>query len=168
MLRKQALVLWVLGSAAAMVLGAVSPWMKVFGISSRGIDGINDGWLVVIAAVTGGAAFLWKRDPAAAGVVIGCGCLGGAIAIYDRVLIGDTASESGGFIQVGWGVNLAIIASISFAAAGLVWILKSEGATAPAGSPAGAAPVVAAPLGFAPDETSTTPPQLPNATDPTG
>ena len=99
---KRALFLWVFGSATAMVIGAFSPWMKLFGFSSRGIDGINDGWLVVIAAVAGGAAFVWKRDPASAGVVIGCGCLGGAIAIYDRVLISDTAKGTGGLIQVGW------------------------------------------------------------------
>lgn len=170
MSRKQALFgCWVLGSAAAMVVGAFSPWMKIFSGTSRGIDGVNDGWLVVIAAVTGGAAFLWKRDMASAGVVIGCGCLGGAFAIYDRMLTSDLAEGTGGLIRVGWGVNLTIIASISLAAAGLVWVLTSGSTAGPATSPVGAAPVAAAPVVFA-DETSTTSPPLaaPNATDPTG
>jgi hypothetical protein len=168
---KQALfICWVLGSAAAMVIGAFGPWMKLFRTSSRGIDGLNDGWLVVIAAVAGGAAFLWKRDPASAGVALGCGCFGGAVAIYDRWLLGDTAEGTDGLIQVGWGVNLAVIASISLAAAGLGWILTSEGADTPAASSAGAAPVASATAVFAPDLKSTTSPPLaaPNATDPTG
>lgn len=177
MQRKRALFLWMLGSAAAMVIGAFSPWMKLFGHSSRGIDGINDGWLVVIAAVAGGAAFSWKRDRASAGVVIGCGCLGGAIAIYDRMLISDTARGTGGLIQVGWGVNLAIIASTSFAAAGLVWILKPEDANVSAASPIGGiAPVGAAmspppatePMSAAAEPDTAEPPAVPNATDPTG
>jgi hypothetical protein len=54
--------------------------------------------------------------------------IGAATTIYDRHHISSAISKAGPFAravaQVGWGLNLALIASISLAVAGLVWLRK--------------------------------------------
>ena len=130
MTRQQALFWWVVGSAALMVVGSFGPWAKVLGFTVSGTDGSNDGWLVVAIAVSAGAVFLWKRETARAGLsaIVG-GVLGAAVAMYDRSNLKDAASgsgELGELVQVGWGLNLALVASISLAIAGGVWFVKAE------------------------------------------
>jgi FtsH-binding integral membrane protein len=117
---------WVFASAALMAIGAFGPWVKVLGLSVNGTDGGNDGWIVVAAAVVGGVIFARKREQRAAGLAP---LLAGAVAtitcVYDRQNVSDAISEAGAFgealAQVGWGLNLALLASISFAVAGAVW-----------------------------------------------
>jgi hypothetical protein len=127
--RQQAMLGWVLGSAALMVLGAFGPWVKALGQSVSGTDGGNDGWIVVAAAVIAAALFYRLREVPAAGVwpLIG-GVIGAIVTVYDRNNINDAIEEGGAFAralaQVGWGLNLAIVASISFAVAGAVWWRK--------------------------------------------
>ena len=129
MTRQQALFGWVVLSAALMVVGSFGPWAKVLGFSINGTDGGNDGWFVVVIAVLAGAVFLWKRETTQAGyAAIAGGVLGASVAIYDRTNLKDAAAESGQLgelVQVGWGLNLAMVASISLAIAGVVWIVKS-------------------------------------------
>ena len=130
MTRQQALFWWVVGSAALMVVGSFGPWAKVPGSTVSGIDGSNDGWFVVAIAVVAGAVFLWKRRTTQAGfaAIVG-GVLGASVAMYDRSHLKDAASEGGELgelVQVGWGLNLAMVASISLAIAGAVWIVKFE------------------------------------------
>ena len=130
MTRQQALFWWVVGSAALMVVGSFGPWAKVLGFSVSGTDGSNDGWFVVAIAVIAGGVFLWQRETTRAGLAaIAGGVLGASIAIYDRANIDDAASDAGEFgelVQVGWGLNLAMVASISLAIAGAVWFVKFE------------------------------------------
>ena len=113
-----------------MVIGAFGPWAKVLAVSISGTEGGNDGWFVVAIAVVAGAVFLWTRETTQAGyAAIAGGVLGASIAIYDRTNVKDAASENGQLgelVQVGWGLNLALVASISLALAGAVWILKFE------------------------------------------
>jgi hypothetical protein len=130
MTRQQGLFWWVVGSAVLMVVGAFGPWAKVFAFSVSGTDGSNDGWFVVAIAVVAGAVFLWKRETARAGfaAIVG-GVLGASVAIYDRSNLKDAASEGGELgelVQIGWGLNLAMVASISFAIAGAAWVVKFE------------------------------------------
>jgi hypothetical protein len=136
------MLLWVLGSAGLMVIGALGPWVKTLGFSSSGTDGSNDGWLVVGAAVIGGGLFLLTRSAKVAGVWALLGGLAGtATTIHDRNKVSHAISTSGGlaraFVQIGWGLNLAMLASISFAIAGLGWLLtfKPEARAAPAAVP---------------------------------
>ena len=135
MTRQQALFWWVVGSAALMVIGSFGPWAKVLGFSVSGTDGSNDGWIVVTAALVGGAVFLWKRETKRAGLAaIAGGVLGAITTIYDRSNLKDAAAEGGEFgnlVQVGWGLNLAMIASISFAISGVAWLRKYEQETTP-------------------------------------
>jgi hypothetical protein len=130
MTRQQALFWWVVVSAALMVVGSFGPWAKVLGFSISGIDGNNDGWFVIAIAVVAGGVFLWKRETTQAGfAAIAGGVLGASVAIYDRTNVKDAAAEGGELgelVQVGWGLNLALVASISLAIAGAVWIVKSE------------------------------------------
>lgn len=127
--RQQAMLGWVLGSAALMVLGAFGPWVKALGQSVSGTDGGNDGWIVVAAAVIAAVLFYRLREVPAAGIwpLIG-GVIGAIVTLYDRNNINDAIEEGGAFAralaQVGWGLNLAIIASISFAVAGALWWRK--------------------------------------------
>jgi hypothetical protein len=137
---------WLLASAGLMVIGAFGPWVKALGLSVSGTDAGNDGWLVVGAAVVGGGLFLLRRESKAAGIwaILG-GAVGAATTIYDRSRVTDAIEDGGEFaaalVQVGWGLNVAMIASISFAVAGLVWFLKyDEAAVAPAARPAEPAP----------------------------
>jgi len=130
MTRQQAFFWWVLASAALMVVGAFGPWVELLGLSAGGTDGNNDGWLVIAVAVVAGAIFLWqRRTPRAGAAAIAGGVLGAIITIYDRSNVSDAAGENaqvGELVQVGWGLNLAIVASISLAIAGVVWVVTFE------------------------------------------
>ncbi|MDX6453820.1 MAG: hypothetical protein QOH16_3869 [Gaiellaceae bacterium] len=143
MTRGQAMLLWVLGSAGLAVIGAFGPWVKALGVSVSGTDGSNDGWLVVGAAAVGGGLFLATRTAKIAGfwALVG-GAVGTATTIHDRNSVSDAISTSGGLaralVQIGWGLNLAMLASISFAISGLAWLLTF---TPEAQVPAGAVPV---------------------------
>ena len=114
---------WVAASAGLMVFGAFGPWLKVFGDPVRGTDlGSNDGWIVVAFAVFAGAAFLWlRRSQLAAIPAIAGGALGAYVAIENRRFLDDL--EEVEFFRIGWGLNLAILASISLAISGLVWVM---------------------------------------------
>lgn len=119
---------WALLSAALMLIGAFGPWIKALGQTVAGTDGGNDGWLVAAGAAIGGLLFLLTRANKGAGIL---GLLGGAIGafvtIHDRSHITHVISSGGGLTQalvrVGWGLNLAMVASLSFALAGAVWLL---------------------------------------------
>ena len=68
-----------------MVVGAVGPWVELLGLSARGTDSGNDGWLVVAVAVVAGAIFRWqRRTPRAGAAAIAGGVLGAIITIYNR------------------------------------------------------------------------------------
>ena len=129
MSRQQAFFCWVAASVGLMVVGAFGPWVELLGLSARGTDSGNDGWLVVTVAVVAGAIFRWQRRSPRAGVAaIAGGVLGAIITIYNRLNVGD-AAESGQaaeLVQAGWGLNLAILASISLAISGVVWVLTFE------------------------------------------
>jgi len=114
---------WVAGSATLMVVGALGPWWKILGrISIRGIDGVNDGEFVVAFAIVAAAAFLiLRRSLLAAIPTIAGGALGAFVTIDNRRIMDD--AESPGVFEIGWGLNLAIVASISLALSGLGWLL---------------------------------------------
>lgn len=133
--KRQGLQIWVLVSVALMLLGAFGPWVKALGQSVGGTDGSNDGWFVVAAAGLAGLLFYLARTRRVAGIWPLLGGIGGlGVTLYDRNNIHDAISGNAlaqALVQVGWGLNLAVIASASLTLAGLVWLLKSsETATA--------------------------------------
>jgi hypothetical protein len=123
--------IWGMASAALMLLGAFGPWVTVLAISVSGTAGSNDGWVVVAVALIGGLLVFAKRETRAAGVwATLAGLVGAAVTFYDRSNVASKISEGGelmqGMAQVGWGLNLALIASISLAIAGLASLARSR------------------------------------------
>ncbi len=133
---------WALGIglalAGAAVIGAFGPWVKassgLASLSVSGTDGSNDGWLVVACAGIGAAALLVgaARDSIRLMLLSALAGLAGAgVAIYDRHHAQSTIDSSGGdglFAQIGWGLNLAIVASIGLAISAIVLMRSARGA----------------------------------------
>lgn len=131
--RRQAVMTWVYASAGLMAIGAFGPWVKVLGQSASGTDGSNDGWLVVGAALLGGGLFALLRGSRLSGILalLG-GLLGTAVTFYDRQNVHSAIQDGGAFAQalaqIGWGLNLALLASVSLAIAGIVWQTSARSA----------------------------------------
>ena len=144
--RRDWFVLWGLLSALFMAFGSFAPWLKAGNFDVG--NGIQQGdvWLVLVAAIVGAVVLMFWRLRRVAGVAaLLAGLVGLAITLYDRWhlarLIPAPVSTPGiqyysvGFLQVGWGLYLALLASFSFALCGLVWLLvlpdspDSSGAT---------------------------------------
>jgi Short C-terminal domain len=129
-----------IASAVAMVIGAFGPWGKAltaFGsVSISGTDGSNDGWLVVGAAVLGTVALVAasRRKSVFLAVFIGLLGVGSAgVCLIDRQEIEgfETDSVLGG---AGWGLNLALVASLCLGVFALSLIRRrrpQEAATLP-------------------------------------
>ncbi|MHB8643884.1 MAG: zinc ribbon domain-containing protein [Gaiellaceae bacterium] len=133
---RQSLLLWVCGSVLLMLIGAFGPWLKALGQSVSGTDGGNDGWLVVGAGLIAGLLFIAARRNRGAGVlgVIG-GLIGAFVTIHDRSHVSAAINNGGALTQalvrVGWGLNLAMVASISLGVAGIIWLFAIESETVP-------------------------------------
>jgi len=124
------LLLWGLASALLMVFGAVGPWGRV-GIVAVG----HAGALLVLAAAMIGAALLvvwWERRAAGMAALLS-GLFGAAVTLHARRHLARLVRamhfpasihlfnpES---IHAGWGLNLALLASLSLALCGLVWLI---------------------------------------------
>lgn len=111
-----------------MVVGAFGPWAKALGLTVSGTDGSNDGWLVALCGGIGLALLLVAQPRRRA--LYGCllaGVAGLAVTVYDRNKISDAAADAGPFgslVEVGWGLNLAMVASGSLAVHAL-YMIKS-------------------------------------------
>jgi hypothetical protein len=145
MTRQRLFVCWVAGSAALMVIGAFGPWLKILGVSVKGTQGQNDGRLIVAFAVLAAAAFLLiRRSMLAAIPAIVGGALASYVTIDNRRILDD--AEAAGIWEIGWGLNVALLASVSLGISGLAWLLTFK-------QPAGAAQDLAPPaVPAAPDE----------------
>ncbi len=131
---------WVGISAGLMVIGGFGAWATVLGISVDGTKG--DGWLVIGAAAFGAGLAYAMRGTRWAGVwaIVG-GVVGLGVTAYDRShlesIINNAGALAGALLRVGWGLNLALIASISMAIAGAVGVM--QGPAQPAAVPASTA-----------------------------
>jgi len=148
--RGQGVQRWLLGSAALAVIGAFGPWAKVLGQSVGGTDGSNDGWLVVAAALVGSLLFYATRGQRAGAVwaLLG-GIAGTAVTLYDRSNMQNAINHGGALtqalVQIGWGLNLSLVASISMALAAVVYLMQQRTTEQPLPPPASTPPPVAAP-----------------------
>ena len=155
---------WVFGSAALMVAGAFGPWVKALGQSVGGTDGSNDGWLVIAAAVIGGLVFYATRSRRNAGVWALLGGLGGlAVTLYDRSHVQNAIDHGGplakALVQVGWGLNLALAASVSMTIAAAVYWFKRSEQEQPLSPPSSVPPPMpSSPLPAPPGSAAPTPP----------
>jgi hypothetical protein len=134
---------WALVSAFLMTIGAFGPWVGTWhgpgvggtdGSASsdphsilQSVAGVAPGWLVFGSAVAGAPLVLATRHSRGAGVgaLLG-GLSGAAVSIHDRSHMTHLMSVSVFLepIHVGWGLNLAMAASISLTLCGLVWLFS--------------------------------------------
>lgn len=124
---RKGILIWVWVSGGLMLIGGFGPWATVFGISVDGTNG--DGWVVVIAGALAGGLCYWKRERHWAGAwAIAGGAVGLLTTGYDRGHLESVISRGGSFaqalVQVGWGLNLALIASVSMLVAGAVGVVQ--------------------------------------------
>jgi hypothetical protein len=123
---KTPVLVWGLAGAALMVAGALGPWVTALGVSASGV-GREGGWAVVGAAALGALLLVLTRANRGAGLfpLIG-GLVGTAVALRERNHItlavhgaGELAHSA---VRIGWGLDLALAASLAFALAGAVWL----------------------------------------------
>ena len=152
--RISAIAAWI--ACGLAVVGAIGPWAKAFAITASGLDGTNDGWVVLVlallaAALVLGGVFARRRWTALIvcflAVAAGVGIV--ATGFYDRNnLTNNIASHNAqGVVSVGWGLNLTIVAGfLILLSSGGVWALRPRHAdsqeptaepSAPAVAPAG-------------------------------
>jgi hypothetical protein len=125
------LLLWGLLSALLMAFGSVGPWLEVGRVTWGGVEQ-GHVWLVLVVAVAGAALLIaWRRHRAAGVAALVSGVVGVGIALYDRSHWGvfspiSPRPDTGYFVgpvHLGWGLYLALFASLSFALCGLVWLV---------------------------------------------
>jgi hypothetical protein len=141
--------LWGLLSALFMAIGSVGPWLEEGRAYGGGGIQYGDVWLVLVAAIVGAVVLIvWSQRRLAGVAALLAGLVGLAITPYDREhlirlipLPPGVSLFTGGFLQVGWGLNLALVASFSFALCGLVWLLTHAESPERSG-PASATPTV--------------------------
>jgi hypothetical protein len=117
---------WALVSAGLMAVGAFGPWVNALGVLSlTGWDIQNkQAGVLLIIAIGGGAAVFTRRSGAWALIA---GVAGLALTFWEHhrmtSLIAGTQSQyrelASAFVHIGWGLNLALVASISLALSGL-------------------------------------------------
>jgi cobalamin synthase len=123
-------------SVAAMAGSVFGPWMTLFGHSVSGLENGNHGSFVVAFAALGEIAFIaYLRKPGwwKAAVAVVAGGAGTAVTLYDRHRAEHAFSSRftvvqalQSFARIGWGLNLAMIASISMGLAALILILRDQ------------------------------------------
>ncbi len=121
-----------------MAVGAVGPWLKV---GRRFSGGVQQGhvWLILVLAIAGaGLLIAWRQRRMAGFAALVSGVVGFGIALYDRSHWGVFLSihsqpgvlvvyYSDGPVHLGWGLYLALFASLSLALCGLVWLAAPSG-----------------------------------------
>jgi hypothetical protein len=135
---------WILASAVVMVVGAVGPWAKAFGLTINGLDG--DGTIILIlgilAIVAGAIVARTSKRPRPRWPYIVCaiaGLLGAAIALYDwgslEGVVDSTALSDAeedlvaAAVSAGWGIVLAAIAGVSLTVASVAGFVGRKGET---------------------------------------
>lgn len=145
------LLLW--GSLSALLMfGSLGPWLRGFGrLADHGGLQRGDGWLVLVAAVAGAVALVgWRQRRAAGFVALFAGLTGLGTTLYAATHLMGLIPPKTQFLGsvnlltdiplyprdkpkallpspsvswVGWGLGLALLASLSLALCGLVWFL---------------------------------------------
>jgi hypothetical protein len=112
-------------SVVAWHLERSAPGSRALGVSVGGTDDSNDGWIVVAAAAIALLCLVgYVRQPWQRALLVFSGLAGGAgtaTTIYDRQNLSSQISdpELSVFVQVGWGLNLAMVASVALVVASI-------------------------------------------------
>src|SRR5579864_5815399 len=147
-MQRAGILAWALVSAGLVVVGALGPWLTALGdVSVNGwtLEKKAAGILIVLALL--GALGVWvRRDTTQSGAFAACTGLPAALlAFYEHHHISTRISSSvpgygrvlNGLVHVGWGLDLALIASASLMLAGFASFFfeaepRAEAATASA------------------------------------
>ena len=117
--------------ALLMAFGSVGPWLEV-GRAFSG--GVRQGhvWLILVLAVVGAALLVaWRQRGTAGLAAFVSGVVGVGVALYDRshwgVFVPIHARPGVNYfiegpVHLGWGLYLALFASLGLAMCGLVWL----------------------------------------------
>jgi hypothetical protein len=118
---------WIELSAALMVVGAFGAWVKVGPTALGGTTSGARGWIVLSAALVAAGLAWYRRATRSAGVYVATAGIAALVAaIYDRTHLaaivggGRVVSAAAG---AGWGIYIALGASISLLVAGLLWVV---------------------------------------------
>jgi hypothetical protein len=112
---------WAWISVGALALGSFGPWIRSpLGGSISGLDGSNDGWLTLGAAVI--AALALARIQIAPGrrvvgrvlLIVLAAAFAAFVAYHDRENVSHVK-----LVEVGWGLNLTLVAAISLGLAAI-------------------------------------------------
>lgn len=132
--RRDWFLLWGLASALLMVLGLAGPWIRIDAFADGGIiERRNGGLLLLAAALLGAAGLVVWRERRAGGIpaLLG-GLVGLAVGLRDRRHLGGLVRIRHlvpgppfvpRFAHAGWGLHLALLASLSLTLCGVVWLL---------------------------------------------
>ena len=123
---KTGVMVWAIAAAVLMAAGALGPWAAALGVSASGVEQ-GHGWIVAGAAALGALLLVLTRANRGAGLfpLVG-GLVGAAVALRERNHITLAVHGAGvlahSAVRIGWGLDLALAASIAFAVAGAVWL----------------------------------------------
>jgi len=123
-----------LAAAAIIAIGSFSPWVKVAFASASGMDGTNDGWITLAAALLGAAGVAAYHNAPRAWVGVSIAVFGGVATytgVHDAKRIMD--APAGKFFEttvfeatVGWGLWLTIIGSIAMLVLGVLLAVDAK------------------------------------------
>jgi hypothetical protein len=123
-------VLWITVVAIVlMVIGALGPWATALGVAVDGTAGSNHGWIVVTASVVAGICLIGYVKSGSEGLCLlaALAGLGSFAAGLDaRRNLRDLSGLPGVAVQVGWGLDLAIVASAALVILGGVLFARAR------------------------------------------
>jgi len=137
--RRGWLQLWGLLSALLM-FGSLGPWLRA-GLGDSGGLQRGHGWLVLVAAVAGAAGLVvWRQRRVAGAAALLAGLVGLGVTLHAATHIRGLIPPRTQFLEIGpfkplkfsfstfagWGLDLALLGSLSLALCGLVWLLASR------------------------------------------
>jgi hypothetical protein len=128
---------WALVSAGFMIIGAFSPWVTVLGVISVNVWDVQKkeaGILIVLALLGAVAVFTRRTSPTSGSVATFTGLGGLVLTVWEHHRITSALTGAapqyqsfvGAIIHIGWGLDVAVVASLSLMLAGIASFFVGE------------------------------------------
>jgi Protein of unknown function (DUF2510) len=130
-MRRQAVLVWSLVSAAVMCVGAFGPWVTALGVVSISGTTLNKHPYALAGMALAASLLAYTRRESASGGGWAAlfGLAGVGLSLYDRhhitSALGGAGSLGQAFVHVGWGLDAALLGSISLLVSGVTWFVFS-------------------------------------------